>query len=88
MTPTGRFLGTALAAALLLAGCGGGGDDPPAAASPLEAVPAQAAQSATGLARYLEALAARNGDAEGLEPVSLEGYVPFQPEDSEPEPVG
>ena len=78
------------AAAALLAACGGGGgpDDAPAAApGPLEAVPAGANESAAGLVGYLGTLGSANEQAEGVEPLALDGFEPRRPEDTEPEPV-
>lgn len=78
------------AAAVLLAGCGGGGsgDEAPAPAlGPLEAVPAEANASSAGLVSYLGALGMSNEQAEGVEPVALDGFAPQQPDDTEPEPV-
>jgi hypothetical protein len=78
----------ACAAAALFAGCGGGGDDMPAAMpGALDAVPAAANESPTGLVGYLNALSAVNDQAEGAEPLGLDGFTPPRPEDTEPEAV-
>lgn len=80
-----RFLMLALTS-VLLAACGGGGYDPvpPAPApGPAEAVAPGASESAAGLARYLNDLAAAAADTK--EPVDLSTFTPKLPEDTEPE---
>lgn len=76
--------------ALLLAACGGGGSDPaptppPVAADPTAEVPASASQSSAGLVTYLDALAA--AEADGKEPLSIDGFTPPTPDDTEPDVV-
>ena len=76
-----RFLMLALTS-VLLAACGGGGYDVPAP-GPAEAVAPGASESAAGLARYLNDLAAAAADDK--EPVDLSTFTPKLPEDTEPE---
>jgi hypothetical protein len=73
----------------LLSACGGGGggaDATPAAPSPLDAVSAEASQSAAGLKRYISAMTAM--PAEDREPVDLRTFSPPAGDDSEPETLG
>ena len=68
--------------ALALGACGGGNDE---VADPLAAVPPSASESPAGLSRYLATLPGL--DAESREPVSLDGFNPPKPDDTEPDPV-
>jgi hypothetical protein len=66
---------------LALSACGGG-DAPPSAPPSLE-VPAEASTSSTGLVSYMTTLNVT--DAEDREPVSIAGFNPQQPDDTEPQ---
>ena len=76
-----RFLMLALTS-VLLAACGGGGYDAPVP-GPAVAVAPGASESAAGLAKYLNELAAASADDK--EPVDLSTFTPKLPEDTEPE---
>jgi hypothetical protein len=76
-----RFMMLALTS-VLLAACGGGGYDAPAP-GPAIAVAPGASESAAGLARYLNDLAAAGTDDK--EPVDLGTFTPKLPEDTDPE---
>lgn len=82
-----RWVLALAAATVLLGACGGGGrdDDPVAPADPLAAVPESASQSSAGLVAYLWMLV--NNKSETREPVTLDGFNPPRPENTEPEPV-
>jgi hypothetical protein len=79
-----QFFATS-AFALLCSACGGGGSGDPAGDS-LTAVPPSASQSTQGMISYLGDL--RPLDAEGREPVPLNGFEPPTSETDEPQDVG
>lgn len=74
-----------LSLATLLAACGGGGSDQ-AVADPLAQVPASASQSSAGMASYMGTLATLQADSR--EPLTVDGFNPARPDDTEPEAVG
>lgn len=73
---------------VLLAACGGGGDGSPSTppADPTAAVSPEASRSSAGLVAYLLALVAAPADDKA--PVSLDGFTPVTPDDTDAEPLG
>ena len=57
-----------------------------AAADPLAEVPASASQSSAGMASYMGTLATLPADSR--EPITVDGFDPARPDDTEPEAVG
>jgi hypothetical protein len=86
-TERSRWILALAAATVLLGACGGGGkdDDPVPPPDPLAAVPESASQASAGLVAYLLALAINK--SETREPVTLDGFDPPRPDNTEPEPV-
>jgi hypothetical protein len=81
-----RHLLVATAAAGLLAGCGGGGGNAAPQADPLEAVPAEATQSAPAMVSYLATLSQMLADAREAIDLSALGSL-FTSDTTEPETV-
>lgn len=77
----------AIAAAGLFAGCGGGGtNDPAPQADPLEAVPAEATQSAPAMVSYLATLSQMLAEAREAIDLSALGSL-FTSDTTDPESV-
>jgi hypothetical protein len=82
-----RHVLVAIAAVGLLAGCGGGGNGNAAPqADPLQAVPAEATQSAPAMVSYLATLSQLLADAREAIDLSAVGSL-FTSDTSEPESV-
>ena len=71
-----------LGATALLAACGGGGYDAPPP-EPTAEIPSSASASAADRKNYVVALS--QASANDKEPLSLAGFNPVQPENTEPE---
>ena len=74
-----------VAAAALLSACGGGGGDSGAPPDAGGSVPASASESSASLVAFLKELAAAM--SEMAEPLSVGGFEPVTPDDTEPEAV-
>lgn len=85
MTRLTLNLAVPVLAAALLSACGGGHDGSADSNDPLTAVPVRASQSSAGLVEYLASLLGL--DADGREPVSLDGFAPPQEDHTEPREV-
>lgn len=74
-----------LSAAALLSACGGGDGDAGAPPDAAGAVPASASESSASLVAFLKELVAAM--SEMAEPLSVAGFEPVMPDDTEPEAV-